>query len=726
MTTIIISEKNKAARAIAEALGQVQVIKKSKYIYIYNVIDKDIVVIPLRGHLQEHRNTPDFSNWKYPAPRNIITNPSAIKKYLIRGLSPYMKVLKEIALNSDHCVIGTDADIEGCNIGIMDALPYVLKSRPSIKISQLWISSLQPNEIQSKFNNLISPKYFWAESGEARSIIDAFIGFSATREVSNSLKQALQQFGVNWTSIGRVQTSTLYLLYLKEKEIEEFVPEKYFVIDAILIAKNSSFKAHHKANPFSKNNETVARAIYEKIKEEKLAIITNFNQNKVNRKPPSPLNTNKALILLTKTLKISAKQAMDTMNDLYLEKIISYPRTESDIYKNNFDHLTILTKFTLHSIYGKYTKTQLTNKRVIPTKGKKDEGDHPPITPLESIELNDKRLSGGFRTKVYNTLSRHYLALFGEEATESRQDLDLLIKDEPFKAQIVSLIHLGFFEIAPFLKPHYDLEIQIEGNTIPVQNIELFEKETTPPPRYTDPTLLKLMEKHGLGTKATRPQIIQTMLSRKVIRKEKNKFLVTDLGVFLMQILVQVWLPFLKPSFTKRVEDKLKQIKEGQRKMNDVIEEVRKEFLMLFDNFLSAKEEFQKILPEIEQKKNTYNNYNPSERFKLTVGKCPTCIQSQMKFINLKNKRFLACTDNACKTYLPLPKKGRATMLETQCSICGFDVFKISTQNNGKAFNYYLCPKCWKEGLESRSGKGFCSQCKDYSIENNKCVKSKK
>ncbi len=111
---------------------------------------------------------------------------------------------------------------------------------------------------------------------------------------------------------------------------------------------------------------------------------------------------------------------------------------------------------------------------------------------------------------VSNT-SRHYLSLFGEDATESKQGLDLLIKNEPFKAQIVSLVDPGFLAIAPFLKPKYDTEIQITGDKIPVKIIELNDKETKPPPRYTDTTLLKLMEKHGLGTKSTRPVIIQIM-----------------------------------------------------------------------------------------------------------------------------------------------------------------------------------------------------------------------
>ena len=156
MSTLIIAEKSKAAKAIAEALGPVTSIKKSKYLYVYSVPSKDIYVVPLRGHLKQHDTIPQYSkSWKTPPPRELITNSKAIKKYQTRGMGPYVKAVQEYAKLCNHCIIGTDADIEGCNIGLIDALPFVKKEKPNIKISQLWISSLQKAEIQRKYKSLI-------------------------------------------------------------------------------------------------------------------------------------------------------------------------------------------------------------------------------------------------------------------------------------------------------------------------------------------------------------------------------------------------------------------------------------------------------------------------------------------------------------------------------------------------------------------------------------------
>lgn len=713
MTTLIITEKNKAAEAIAKALGSIKTIKKTKSLNIYLVASKDIYVVPLRGHILEYRNTDVYKSWTKTNPREILTKPNAIEKVPASYAYPYINSLKEYSKISDHCIIGTDADIEGCAIGLFDALPFVKHVNPSIKISQLWLSSLQKNEILRKFNNLISPKYSWGESGEARAIIDAFIGFSATREVTNTLRPLLNKFRVRFTSIGRVQTSLLYLIYIREQEILNFVSGTYFLIDADLYHVNGFFRAHHQHNPFLKESKVIAREIFQKIKNEKIGKIIDNSKNVVRRSPPTPLNTSKALVLLTKNLKISAIMAMRTMNALYLNTLISYPRTDSDVYKSDFNHNEILQKFTLHSQFKNYTINLLKNNRIKPTKGKKDMGDHPPITPLESLEINSSRFENELQKRVYNLLARHYLALFGEEALESKQFLKILIKEELFQAQFVALTSPGYLEIAPFLKPKYDNEIQIIGNEIPIKEVLFIQKETKPPPRYNDTSLLKLMEKNHLGTKSTRPVIIKLLQTRALTKRMKYNYFITDLGKFVIENLIEIWLPFLKPDFTRRVEGKLEEIKDKKKNMNDVVDEIRNEFLQLFDKFLVNKH---KLTSKIDTYKMDYT-------IPLTTSNCPFCNKSPMKFIDIKSKRFLVCSDEDCKQYLSLPKNGKLKLLDSVCSICNFNIFRVVLRKNNKPFTYHLCPKCWNESFKENSGKGFCSNCEEYRIFKGRCIK---
>lgn len=726
MGTLIIAEKNKAAKAIAESLGSVNIIKENKYLKVYNITQQNIFVVPLRGHILEYRNSEKFKSWTKSDPREIITNPIAINKFPKSYAYPYINTLKKYAQKCENCIIGTDADVEGCAIGLYDALPFIKKVNNSIKISQMWLSSLQTKEIQTKFNNLIEPKWKWADTGDARAIIDAIIGFSATREITNTLRPLLDKINKKFASIGRVQTSLLYLIYLRDQEIRNFKPIPYFTLEALLNYKTHQFKAYHQNNPFKEPKKEIVKKIYDNIKDEKFAKIINKTQNTLKLKPPTPLNTSKALILLTKNLHINGKLALKVMNDLYLNKIITYPRTDSDVYKQGFEHIPLIKSFSAHQVYGSYSNNLLKSKSLNPTKGRKDAGDHPPITPLESLELKSKKFKTKLQAKVYDLLARHYLALFGDYATESKVRLKLSIKNEIFNSKLVSLISEGFLRIAPFLKKRYDPELKIDTNIVPIEKIFLNEKETKPPPEYSDTSLLKIMEKHNLGTKSTRPVIIQILEDRGFISSIKRTYKITNLGIFLIERLKKIWLPFLKPKFTSMVESLLNDIKSGKKTKQNVIEMIRAIFLKLFDKFRDSKED---ILLKVE--KLDHNKFQQKSKYKKsfreTRCKCPFCKEDVMRLISPKNKRrFLICLNENCeKKYLSVPKSGRIYILKNSfCSKCGFNIFKMYTKKGNKSFSYYLCPYCWNIGLSKNiSKKGFCSNCKEYEIKNEKCVK---
>ena len=725
MPTLIISEKNKAAKGIAEALGPVTVINKSKFLKVYQISSKNIYVVPLRGHILEYRNTDQYKSWTKSDPREIITNPKSIGKVAISYANPYIKTLIEYSKVCDECVIATDADVEGCNIGLFDALPYVIKANRNIKVNQLWLSSLEKKEIVKKYRNLIPPKWSWGETGEARAIIDAVIGFSSTREITNTFRPILNEINNKFVSIGRVQTSLLYLIYLRDLEIEQFIPEPYWTITANLEHKNHNIKAVHIKNPFSKEKESEAKAIFQKIKNEKKAIILNNTKESAVINPPTPLNTSKALVLLTKILRISAKAAMNAMNSLYLNQIISYPRTDSDKYSSIFNHIQYLENFKPHMNYGAYTVNLFKENRSNPTIGKVDAGDHPPITPLVSLEQNSPKFENNIEKKVYDILARHYLALFGKKAKELRTKLRISIKDEIFTSRIVSLIHSGFYEIAPFLKKPYQPLFEIQAKELPVNEIILVKKETQPPPRYTDTTLLKLMEREHLGTKSTRPTIIKILLDRKLTYSiAKNRYKITEWGKFLISELIKVWLPFLKPEFTRFVEKLLEDVKEKRKTMDTVVTTVKKIFLDLFDKFRNSKNAITFQFDNVKSNLKTAMQQNSQKKFPQTTSKCPTCKNVPMKLITTsQKKRFLACSDRNCKTYLSVPKTGRITILKsTTCLKCGFNVFKILKRKNNRSYIYYICPKCWSDRYKEETN-GFCSSCTDFQISKEQCVK---
>ena len=142
--------------------------------------------------------------------------------------------------------------------------------------------------------------------------------------------------------------------------------------------------------------------------------------------------------------------------------------------------------------------------------------------------------------------------------------------------------------------------------------------------------------------------------------------------------------------------------------MSYVINEVRNEFLNLFDKFLINKH---KLISKI-------NNYKIEYTTPLTSSNCPFCNKNPMKFINAKNKRFLVCSDENCKQFLSLPKNGKLELLDSICSICNFNIFRVNLKKNNKTYTYYLCPKCWNDDHSK-----FCSNCNEYKISKGKCIK---
>jgi len=740
---MMISEKYKAAQAIADALGPYRTIKQVGFQIFHNQA-RDLYIIPLRGHILRYINTPKYKFWTSQDPRNIITDKQAIAKTPVSYAGPYIKALKTYAKICNHCIIATDADIEGCNIGLIDALTNIIPVNRGIKVSQLWLNTLQKQDIVRAYAKLITPKYEWANSGEARAIIDAVIGFSATREVSLTLKPVLNKLQTKFASIGRVQSSLLYLLYLREKEIRDFKPDKFWTIQANLLPKTTTqpiiLKVHHTKNPFKV--ETVAKTIHANIQNAKKGTLTKVVNTPRKVRPPYPLNTSKALMLLTKRLGISAKVALKTLEELYLNKLISYPRTDSNKYPANFNHGQYLQKMVTNSSYGGWVQKLFQNNRVNPRNGPIDAGDHPPITPIESVNPKSPKFKTSLQEKVYDLIARHYLALFGEDAEEVQTKVEVDILNELFVGRFLVLVKPGFYEIAPFLKPKFDIDMKLSQGIVPVKDVTLLEKQTQPPPQYSDTSILKLMEKHNLGTKSTRPSHIDTLEKRNYIKRVQKSYFVMELGYTLMDSLKNVWVSFLDPKFTEWVETHLLAVKDGKMTMQKAVDTVRDEFLKLFDKFRLQKPQFLTQMKTLEQsgnivkgrkgftkgtatsQKGSYSSASSSGT-SLSTSLCPKCKKAKMQLIITKDrKKFLKCTDDSCKHWLPLPRNGSPRLLKGKCSICGFNIVKVSGKRDNKKLQYYLCPVCWKEGLDKKvDGKGFCSSCQEYTVIDGKCKK---
>ena len=386
---------------------------------------------------------------------------------------------------------------------------------------------------------------------------------------------------------------------------------------------------------------------------------------------------------------------------------------------------------TGHPDYGTYINSTLQKGKKAPRNGRVDAEDHTPITPTEFVPLTSPKLTNDLEKKTYDLICRHYLAGFGDPAEEAIQSLTFDINKEIFKSKITALVQKGFLEIAPFLSRTYSNLVVVQLGGFPVLEINYNKKMTEPPPRYNDTALIKLMEQNNIGTKSTRPSVIELLISRNYIERKKRTIFVLELGYLLIDNLKDIWLSFLEPSFTAKVEDALEEVKNGKKQMEETIDLVRAYFLNLFDKFRAVKPEFLNKMNQISQTGNVKRGRNneiiqgkKSDEPQKTTANCPVCKSVPMLFIKTKDgKRFFRCSDENCKTFLSLPKQGRVTLLTGKCKICDFNFVKVTKKFGTTKSDYYLCPCCWKEGLENKNNKGFCTKCQDYEIKNGRCVK---
>ncbi|MHA1731700.1 MAG: DNA topoisomerase [Promethearchaeota archaeon] len=716
-STILISEKNKAARTIAEALGPV-LARRENGVPVYEVPSRDLVVVALRGHLKGYRNVGPYEKWNQRDPRDIIVDPNAIAKRVLPGQAKIRDLLNNLGRQCSACIVGTDADLEGCNIGIVDALPEVRRGNPRIKVSQLWLHTLQKGDIVRAFGHLVPPKYSWADAAETRAILDAVIGFSATREVTLTLQQLARALGTKVLSIGRVQTSLLYLLFLRERGIRNFQPKPYWTITSELDPGGAGVGLSHVDNPF--HDRKACEETHARVKDEVKGLLEDFSSARKKRHPPKPLNTTKALLLLTRHLRVTSSRALKLMEDLYLDQLVSYPRTDSDRYAPGFDHVQYLKKLANHGKYGSVASGLLRENRTRPTEGRLDAGDHSPITPVASIPLSSPKLKSPLHRGAYDLLVRHYLALFSPPATEVHGKLVVDVAGEKFQGSLSALVDPGFLAVLPELSPKYSRWVPLQaGREYLLGPVDMSEKETQPPPRFTDTTVIQLMERNGLGTKSTRPAIVEILLKRGYLGKRARAFFVTDLGYNLMENLEPIWRDFLLPNFTARVEKRLEAIKEGSEEIDQVLAEMKREFLELFDLFRANKAKFvanmqSTRVPVAGVGKNGRSRGSSSTKVPV---KCPSCGADTLELVHTRNrKRFIKCTANGCGFVLFFPKRGSVSLLKSKrCELCGFTPVRISTRIQGRPSSYYICPRCWNRGLREKiPDLGFCSKCPKY------------
>jgi DNA topoisomerase-1 len=650
---LIISEKANAAKKIAQFLAEAPV-KEGKHRSVphhtFRWKGEECVSVGLKGHVLNPEYPEEYSNWQKVEPSELI-DAEILKSVSEKGVA---NAVKSLAKKADRVVIATDFDREGELIGV-EALSLVFEANPKLvdHVERSRFSALTKGEVTRAFDDLVEVSRELADAGEARQDIDLIWGATLTRWVSRATKR----YGSAFLSVGRVQSPTLVLIAERERERRAFVPEPYWELDATLKNGGGPFSVRHAHGRFKE--ETAARKAFENLTD--TATVTEVKQKSATRPPPTPFNTT-GFLTAAASLGIGPSRAARIAEDLYTDGYISYPRTDNTVYPRSLDLREVLGHLKRVEGVGPYAEKLLASGKLSPTRGKRETTDHPPIYPTGYAS---KKALRDDRWKIYQLVVRRFLATLSGPAKTLRTTLRFESGGEPLTTSGTVVTEEGWLGVY-FYGRRADEELPRlnEGEEVEVVEAEVIGKETQPPGRYGQGRLIAVMEDLGLGTKATRPNIIQNLYDRGYVHGDP--LIPTEKGIAVAQALKDFASEIASHEMTADLERSMDAISEGKISKENVVDESRDVLRRVYENLTESEQEFADIV---------WNGIRGDE----TLGKCPESGHNLIVRRNRKSgKRFVGCEGYPeCRVTYPLPQKGTIIPMGTQCDACSSPEIKV-------------------------------------------------
>lgn len=575
---VCIAEKPSVAREIAYVLGAKT--KKDGYME-----GNGYQVSWTYGHLctlkEPHDYTPEWKSWRIES-LPMIPPRFGIKLIQSDSYRKQFGVLERLIQNAEAVINCGDAGQEGELIQRW----VMQKAGCRCPVYRLWISSLTEEAIREGFKHLKDQSEYQNlyEAGLSRAIGDWLLGMNATRLYTLRYGRNKQVL-----SIGRVQTPTLALIVKRQKEIENFKPERYWELKTVY--RNTTFSAKQGKFTRKEEGEALLQAVTGK-----LFFVVGISAKKSREAPPRLFDLTSLQVECNKRFAFSADDTLKLIQSLYEKKATTYPRVDTtflseDIYpkvpqllKGLVDYKTLTAPLLTAPIVK--SKKVFNNAKVT---------DHhaiiPTGMPVRNLSENER--------KVYDLVARRFIAAFYADCEVSTTTVSGEVEKVGFKTVGKQILKPGWrivFEKDSH-RSHKD-DPQNQGNAVLPDFVkgesgehqpDFIEKWTTPPKPYTEATLLRAMEtagkfvenealsealkENGIGRPSTRAAIIETLFKRNYIRKERKNLSATITGVELINSIREELLK--SAELTGHWEKKLRQIEQGRYKAGDFLDELK-------------------------------------------------------------------------------------------------------------------------------------------------------
>lgn len=647
---LVLAEKPSVGRDIARVLN----CTKQGNGYLEG---KDYIVTWALGHLVTLAD-PEAYDVKYKSwnLEDLPMLPKQFKLVVIPKTSKQFKAVKEQMLRKDvsEIIIATDAGREG------ELVARWIIEKVGVKkpIKRLWISSVTDKAIQQGFKTLKDGRNYdnLYSSAIARSEADWIVGMNATRALTTKHNAQL--------SCGRVQTPTLAMIAKREEEIKHFKPKTYYGLTAISQGIKWTWQDGRSKDIKTFNEERIEQLF--KSLQGQSAQIEKVAKTEKKVYAPGLYDLTELQRDANRMFGFSAKETLSIMQKLYEHhKVLTYPRTDSryistDIVETLPERLKAVAIGPYRAVANQLLKGKIvTNKSFVDDK---KVSDHHAIIPTEQTalltDLSDKE------RKIFDLVVKRFLAVLSKPFVYEQTTLTAKIGSETFVAKGKRVLSLGFKEIYSHqdeeADDHQNLPLVEVGTVLPISKIIQTSGRTQPPAYFNEATLLSAMENParfmngvssdvvktlnetgGLGTVATRADIIEKLFNSFMIEKKGQEIHLTSKG---RQLLDLAPADLKSPELTGEWEQKLSDIASGKLKRQSFVNQMR--------------EYATTVVQEIKGSDAKYKHDN------LTTTKCPEC-GKPMLAINGKRGKMLVCQDRECGT-----RKTISQITNSRCPNC--------------------------------------------------------
>jgi DNA topoisomerase-1 len=660
---MVVTEKPLAAKKIATALDENRSpneVRRGKVTY-YSCKrhGNELIVVYALGHLYELQQIE--KGWTYPRLESKWVPRYEVDKKAV-SIKPIITLIRNLSRNIDEFIVATDYDIEGSLIGYL-TLKYACKTNPD-EAYRMTFSALTDLELARAFDSRGKLDFPAIEAGQVRHEVDWLYGINMTRALTLSIKKVAGWFKV--VSTGRVQGPTLAFIAEREKNINLFVPTPFWSIS--LLGRHAGNQIELEYSKRHLPSEMQADKAREDLRGQN-ATVEEINAQTVIQNPNPPFNLSSLQLEAYRHLGFKPSRTLAIAQSLYLDSLISYPRTNSEVLPSTLDIRTILIGLGEMKDYMDLAQSILRNK-LHPAQGKKTDPAHPAIHPTG--EKPTKPLSSSDR-KLYDLIVRRFLALFGEPLIKNRLRADITCNGHALYIKGLQIVERGWSD---FYEPYFNVEekpfpdIKV-GDTLRIVSVDAQERYTQAPARFNPASLLKLLERENLGTKATRSSIVDSVKSRGYAQGER--FELSTLGYAVFETLDQYVPDILSPEMTRQLEAQMDSIQEGVKNRELVITGAKSSLVRILDEFRSKEQQIGETLI-----KGLQRYWKDTEE----LGPCPSCGNGVLRIIRSQKtgKRFAGCSnykEGKCDQTFPLPQKGTITPLDETCPHCGFRMMKV-------------------------------------------------